>query len=581
MKRKIAIVLIIVILIFNILYVCQSSAFSAQEFKSKIDSMIAEYDNKPFVSYYNCTNRPTCSWGGETCFGFQMYALNKLFGTCQNCGDYIRMYNGDFNSISDFRVGDVMRYYEPAGYWDHSFVIIDVEVQNNRVKIMDANRNGNNYVYQGYVDYGTLKSRLNTSLVSEESAAYVLRKPNNDVITISGPNFGVDLANLGDNFTATMIFDKGTSGNAAVISGNGTALGSNVEISVQNGAWKQNQLWKFERQGDGSYYIKNLESNLYLDVDNEETGNGTNIKLYKYSASTAQKWCIIAVKGGGYRLIPKHCYDANLKRGLDIDNGGTTAGTNVHLWEFLGNADENTGNQVIDIQKTFYCEVENLGEKFTAAMIYDKGTSGNAAVISANGTKKGSNVEISKQNGTLKQNQLWKFERQSDGSYYIKNAESDLYLDVDNEETSNDTNIKVWEYSKSTAQKWYIVKVKDRYRLIPKHCYDSGVRSCLDIDAGGTSAGTNVHLWEFLGEPNDYGATQVVYIEKQEYKLGDMDKNKEITPYDAFLVNVIYEEGRTPTNEELQIGDIDRNGELTAYDAYLINLAYENGTELE
>lgn len=65
------------------------------------------------------------------------------------------------------------------------------------------------------------------------------------------------------------------------------------------------------------------------------------------------------------------------------------------------------------------------------------------------------------------------------------------------------------------------------------------------------------------------------------YLLGDMDKNGEITPYDAFLINVIYEEGRTPTNEELQIGDIDRNGELTAYDAYKINVAYENGTNLE
>ena len=66
-----------------------------------------------------------------------------------------------------------------------------------------------------------------------------------------------------------------------------------------------------------------------------------------------------------------------------------------------------------------------------------------------------------------------------------------------------------------------------------------------------------------------------------DFLKGDMDKNKKITPYDAFLINVTYEEGRTPTAEELQIGDIDGNGKLTPYDAFLINVAYENGTNLE
>ena len=66
-----------------------------------------------------------------------------------------------------------------------------------------------------------------------------------------------------------------------------------------------------------------------------------------------------------------------------------------------------------------------------------------------------------------------------------------------------------------------------------------------------------------------------------DYIKGDMDKNGELTAYDAYLINLIYEEGRTPTSEELQIGDIDGNGELTAYDAFKINVAYENGELLE
>lgn len=74
--------------------------------------------------------------------------------------------------------------------------------------------------------------------------------------------------------------------------------------------------------------------------------------------------------------------------------------------------------------------------------------------------------------------------------------------------------------------------------------------------------------------------SKTISVSVENFKKGDMDKNGEITAYDAFLVNLIYEEGRTPTDEEIQIGDIDGDGNLTAYDAYKINVAYENGTTL-
>ena len=74
--------------------------------------------------------------------------------------------------------------------------------------------------------------------------------------------------------------------------------------------------------------------------------------------------------------------------------------------------------------------------------------------------------------------------------------------------------------------------------------------------------------------------TQKVQIGEPLLK-GDMDKNGRITPYDALLINVIYEQRRTPTAEELEIGDIDGNGRLTPYDALLINVAYENRATLD
>src|SRR5699024_929532 len=72
------------------------------------------------------------------------------------------------------------------------------------------------------------------------------------------------------------------------------------------------------------------------------------------------------------------------------------------------------------------------------------------------------------------------------------------------------------------------------------------------------------------------GKTATCEVTVKMHLKGDMDGNEKITPYDALLINVIYEQRRTPTAEELEIGDIDGNGRLTPYDALLINVAYEN-----
>ena len=564
---------------FQLIYPMNVNGFTADEYRNKINYILDNWENKQFNpdvygdghnSYYTCTK---CGFGSWECLAFARYAQNQFYNVCEKCGNFDYLYSWNINSIDDLRVGDVIRY--ATEYYNHSIVIIDTN--GNSVRIMDCNKgSGDNHLVKSRMEnFSEIKEHLNTilnSIDNESGAAYLLRYPGNDVKSLENKP---EQANIGTDFTAAMMFNYDSSENASVISAN-DLKGNNVEISTKNKVWEKNQLWKFERQNDGSYYIKNVQSDLYLDVDNEKTSNGTNIKTWKYSSSTAQKWCIIELKSGGYRLIPKHCYDSGLKRGLDIDAGGTTSGTNVHLWEYLGNANEKSGNQTIYIKKAFYLKPENLGTEFIATMTYKQKNSEGTAIISENGQTKGSNVEISIQNKELQQSQVWKFERQNDESYYIKNMKSNLYLDVDNEKTSNGTNIKIYNYSNSTAQKWYIVKVDERYRLIPKHCYDKGVRACLDIDAGGTISGTNVHLWNFLAEANDYGATQVVYINKDVYKKGDINGDGKINIKDWNILYAYINETMTLSSEELQRADVNEDGKINVKD---LNRLYEHITE--
>ena len=562
-KKTLLTFLTIVLLVFLILGI-HNNSYAGIKTPNELQTMLNNLRN---VEGFREGDTFNAEFAGATqCHGWALKLTNELFGTNANTRpDLWTDISYPSVTADDLCIGDIVRYRATETY-DHSIVVIDIK--GDTIYYADCNWGegcfacshpmyGNSICWNRSITKSELNAKLNNYCIEvghTNQLGRIIHHKENDVKSFEEKP---TVSNLGDNFTAVMIFSKDKTGNT-IISANGTTANSNVEISTKDKLWKKNQLWSFERQSDGSYYIKNVASDLYLDVDNEETENGTNIKLYNYSASNAQKWYIIEVKGGGYRLIPKHCYDTGIKRGLDIDAGGTTEGTNVHLWEYLGNADENTGNQVINIKNAFYCEIEDLGTEFTASMIFKKDETGNS-LISANGITKESNVEISKQEGILKENQLWNFERQSDGSYYIKNVASDLYLDVDDEKTENGTNIKVYTYSKSSAQKWYIVKVDDRYRLIPKHCYEQGVRACLDIDTGATEVGTNIHLWEFLGEANDLGKTQVIYIEKNIPLKGDINGDGIINILDITYgyVKLEYDD---ITDEELERGDVTGEG---------------------
>lgn len=79
------------------------------------------------------------------------------------------------------------------------------------------------------------------------------------------------------------------------------------------------------------------------------------------------------------------------------------------------------------------------------------------------------NVDICWENYTA--NQYWKFYRQTDGSYIIKNAKTGKCLEVEDGSSKDGTNIQVWEENNSDAQKWYIYRCGNGYQLKAK-CTD-------------------------------------------------------------------------------------------------------------
>jgi rhamnogalacturonan endolyase len=80
---------------------------------------------------------------------------------------------------------------------------------------------------------------------------------------------------------------------------------------------------------EGVYYIKNVNSGLYLDVEDGSSSNGANIQQYSYNGSTAQQFKIVSA-GDGYYNILTACSDYT--QAVDVEGKKADDGTNILTW---------------------------------------------------------------------------------------------------------------------------------------------------------------------------------------------------------------------------------------------------------
>jgi hypothetical protein len=125
----------------------------------------------------------------------------------------------------------------------------------------------------------------------------------------------------------------------------------------------------------------------------------------------------------------------------------------------------------------------NLGTDFWGQIKKSSGSYYVAAESSGNAALYGGNNAL---------DQLWHFERNSDGSYRLTNAANGKCLDLASGKDANGTNIQTYAKNNSNAQKWCIYQRADgTYYLMPK----SSATRVLDIANNKTSDGTNIRLY--------------------------------------------------------------------------------------
>ncbi len=234
---------------------------------------------------------------------------------------------------------------------------------------------------------------------------------------------------------------------------------------------------------DGVYYIENVFSGLYLDIENGSSADGANIRQWSYNGSHAQKFKLVSDGNGYYSILTGA---TNYTGCVDITNGSADDGANVIQWTHWGG----------DMQKF---EIVHVGGGQYA--IKTKCSSGKSGLdVYAWSTEAGGN--INQWNYWGGDCQLWYLKAAEastayEGTYYLQSKSSGLYLDVENGANTDGANIQQWQYNGSHAQKFkFVADGKGNYYILTGA---SGYTKCLDIYEGGTADGTNVDQWTYWG----------------------------------------------------------------------------------
>lgn len=112
-------------------------------------------------------------------------------------------------------------------------------------------------------------------------------------------------------------------------------------------------------------------------------------------------------------------------------------------------------------------------------------------------TNDSGNVSSRSYSSSGAQKQIWKFTRQSDGSYFIISQLNGYdSLDVQEFGTNSGTNVRAYPQNGCTAQRWYILGTEE-----PGKCVLTAVctQCVLDINGNSSAEGENVQMYEFNG----------------------------------------------------------------------------------
>ena len=156
---------------------------------------------------------------------------------------------------------------------------------------------------------------------------------------------------------------------------------------------------------------------------------------------------------------------------------------------------------------------QDIGTDFTA---YITPKSNSKLAVQVTGTGNGANVNLTTRNESS-QSQKWYFQRQSDGSYSIKNLYSGNYLDIENSGNIDHENVQVWSGGSGDKQCWFIYSYNGGYRLVPR----SSAQDLKSLDIGDDiKDGANLQIYQAVSNSNAWQTFNIIRNMGEKQNIG-------------------------------------------------------------
>lgn len=251
-------------------------------------------------------------------------------------------------------------------------------------------------------------------------------------------------------------------------------------LSGSNNNTNVNQGTAVTKVNTGSYYrIKNANSGKYLSVPNNNSGAKT---VQTSAVNESSIWQVVSGEDDGYVKLAAQIGDG--RKVLDVTGASNDNAKQLNIWNVNGGANQDfklkdNGDGTFGILTKLSGDTKGLD-------VYENSKEEGAPII--------------QYNYRASANQKWVFEQVNythpvvdGGVYYIKNLNSNLYLDVTNGSDANETNIRQWTGNGLDAQKFKAVSTGDGYFKLVAQVGDKN--KVLDVSGRSGENGKNLILY--------------------------------------------------------------------------------------
>ena len=435
--RKMAVLLIILAGIWSATLIINQEGFtrnsstvyamSQSEYDQKVNEFIndSRWRNGTSWGYYQ---KPKIAWNGIGCCAYVNDFVRYVYGAdSQNVGT---IYTG----VSNIRTGDVL-YINNATWGEHWIAVLGKN--GNILYTAEGNvLSNNNYV----VKISNAQYSINGSTIySQGVGTYTLTRGYHyeDISSNQPFHVWIDTPTVNTSFTNKDVEVYGLS-----INGNGVTK-VNCVINEQTFPCTQ-----FERKDVAAAYpgYPTGKEGFKCTIPQYALLEGTNtLRVDSYCGNTllGSKTVTFTYKNKGSQTLKDGMYyiksALNEKYALDVDNSGTTNGSNVEINELT------------------YATSQKFSVKYLGNGYYRilSEPSGKCVEVKDASSAKAANIQIRDYYG--EKGQMFIIKSAGDGYYYMISSTGGTYLDVAGAVVANGTNVQTWVGNNNKAQKWKFV----------------------------------------------------------------------------------------------------------------------------